>query len=159
MKHLLDKRYEALKTWAGRVLAAQNGDLRPASVDASFRRYFRVSAGGESFIAMDAPPEQEDSRPYVAIAQRLHALGLNVPRILEQDLAQGFLLLSDLGEQLYLPHLSEATVERLYGDALGALVVLQTGTFTADAAGFLPGYGEALLLRETELFRDWYLGR
>ena len=159
VKHLLDKRYEALKTWVGRVLPAQNGDLRPASVDASFRRYFRVSAGGESFIAMDAPPEQEDSRPYVAIAQRLHALGLNVPRILEQDLAQGFLLLSDLGEQLYLPHLSEATVERLYGDALGALVVLQTGTFTADAAGFLPGYGEALLLREMELFRDWYLGR
>jgi len=160
VKHFLDKRYEALRTWVGRILAAQNGDLRPASVDASFRRYFRVSAGGESFIAMDAPPEKEDSRPYVAIAQRLHALGLNVPRILEQDLAQGFLLLSDLGDRLYLPHLSEATVERLYGDALGALVVLQTGTFTADAAGFfLPDYSEALLLREMELFRDWYLGR
>ena len=159
VKHLLDKRYEALRIWVGRVLAAQNGDFRPASADASFRRYFRVSAGGESFIAMDAPPDQEDSRPYVAIAQRLHALGLNVPRILEQDLGQGFLLLSDLGDRLYLPQLSEATVERLYGDALGALVVLQTGTFTADATGFLPDYSEALLLREMELFRDWYLGR
>ncbi len=108
---------------------------------------------------MDAPPEKEDIRPYVAIAQRFHALGLNVPRILEQDLERGFLLLSDLGERLYLPHLGEATVERLYGDALGALVVLQTGTYTENAAGFLPDYDEALLWREMELFRDWYLGR
>jgi aminoglycoside/choline kinase family phosphotransferase len=159
VKRLLDKRDEVLRTWVNRVLPAQNGDFRPASVDASFRRYFRVSAGDESFIVMDAPSEKEDSRPYIAIAQRLHALGLNVPRILAQDLAQGFLLLSDLGERLYLPHLSEATVERLYGDALGALVVLQTGTFTADAAGFLPDYDEALLRREMALFRDWYLGR
>src|SRR3989344_964029 len=160
VKQLLDTRDEALRTWVGRVLAAQNGDFRPASVDASFRRYFRVSAGNESFIVMDAPPEKEDSRPYVAIAQRLHALGLNVPRILEQDLGQGFLLLTDLGERLYLPQLSEATVERLYGDALGALVVLQTGgTAAADAAGFLPDYDTALLRREMELFRDWYLGR
>lgn len=156
MKQLLDKRDEALRTWVGRVLPAQNGDFRPASVDASFRRYFRVSVGAESFIVMDAPPEKEDSRPYVAIAQRLHALGLNVPRILEQDLSQGFLLLTDLGERLYLPQLSEATVERLYGDALGALMVLQAGT---TAAGFLPNYDEALLRREMELFRDWYLGR
>lgn len=159
VKQLLDKRDKALRTWVGRVLPAQNGDFRPASVDASFRRYFRVSAGAESFIVMDAPPEKEDSRPYVAIAQRLHALGLNVPRILEQDLNQGFLLLTDLGERLYLPQLSEATVERLYGDALGALVVLQTGTTAADAAGFLPDYDAALLRREMELFRDWYLGR
>ncbi len=159
MKHVLDKRYEALKVWVSQVLPAQNGDFRPASSDASFRRYFRVSAGGESFIVMDAPPEQEGTRPYIAIARRFHALGLNVPRILEQDLGQGFLLLSDLGERLYLPQLSEATVERLYGDALGALVVLQAGSFSADAAGFLPEYDAALLQREMELFRDWYLGR
>lgn len=108
---------------------------------------------------MDAPPEKEDARPYIAIARRFHALGLNVPRILEQDLERGFLLLSDLGERLYLPQLSEATVERLYGDALGALIVLQTGTYTENAIGFLPDYDEALLRRELELFRDWYLGR
>lgn len=159
VKQLLDKRDEALRTWVSRVLPAQNGDFRPASVDASFRRYFRVSAGSESFIVMDAPPAKEDTRPYVAIAQRLYALGLNVPRILAQDLTQGFLLLTDLGERLYLPQLSEATVERLYGDALGALVVLQTGTTAADATGFLPDYDEALLRREMDLFRDWYLGR
>jgi aminoglycoside/choline kinase family phosphotransferase len=155
----LDARFEALRHWVGRVLGTAHGDIRPASSDASFRRYFRVTRDGESFIVMDAPPEKEDSRPYVAIATRFHALGLNVPRILEQDLARGFLLLSDLGERLYLPQLGEATVERLYGDALGALIVLQTGTYTENAAGFLPDYDEALLLREMELFRDWYLGR
>ncbi|OGI39006.1 MAG: aminoglycoside phosphotransferase [Candidatus Muproteobacteria bacterium RBG_16_62_13] len=141
-------------------MQAHSYDLRPASADASFRRYFRVTLGGESYIVMDAPPEKEDSRPYVAIAQRLHALGLNVPRLLEFDLGQGFLLLSDLGERLYLPYLSEATVERLYGDALGALIVLQTGTYAEGGIpGFLPDYDEALLLRELELFRDWYLVR
>lgn len=155
----MDTRFEALRKWVGRVLGATHGDIRPASSDASFRRYFRVTRDGESFIVMDAPPEKEDSRPYVAIAQRFHALGLNVPRILEQDLERGFLLLSDLGERLYLPQLGESTVERLYGDALGALIVLQTGTYAGDAAGFLPDYDEALLLREMELFRDWYLGR
>ncbi len=160
MKPVLDTRLEALKAWVSRVLQTHSYDLRPASADASFRRYFRVTLGGESYIVMDAPPEKEDSRPYVAIAQRLHALGLNVPRLLEIDLGQGFLLLSDLGERLYLPHLSEATVERLYGDALGALIVLQTGTYTEGGPpGFLPDYDEALLRREMELFRDWYLVR
>src|SRR3989338_425069 len=80
VKPVLDKRFEALKTWVGRVLQARSYDIRPASADASFRRYFRVSDGRESFIVMDAPPDREDPRPYVAIAQRLHALGLNVPR-------------------------------------------------------------------------------
>jgi len=157
--HVLDKRYEALKVWVGLILSARHADIRPASADASFRRYFRVALAGESYIVMDAPPEREDTRPYVAIAQRFHALGLNVPRILEQDSENGFLLLSDLGDRLYLPRLGEATVERLYGDALGALIVLQTGTYSENAAGFLPDYDEALLRREMELFRDWYLGR
>lgn len=155
----MDTRFEALRHWVRRVLGATHGDIRPASSDASFRRYFRVVRDGDSFIVMDAPPEKEDSRPYVAIAQRFHSLGLNVPRILEQDLERGFLLLSDLGDRLYLPSLNETTVERLYGDALRALTVLQIGAYAPDAAGFLPDYDEALLRREMELFRDWYLGR
>jgi len=155
----LDTRFEALRHWVRQVLGATHGDIRPASSDASFRRYFRVVRDGDSFIVMDAPPEKEDSRPYVAIARRFHALGLNVPRILEQDLERGFLLLSDLGDRLYLPSLNETTVERLYGDALGALRLLQTGTDAPGADGFLPDYDEALLRREMELFRDWYLGR
>jgi aminoglycoside/choline kinase family phosphotransferase len=96
-------------------------------------------------------------RPFIEIARRLHQLGLNVPEVLEQDLARGYLLLTDLGQQMYLPQLNESTVERLYGDALGALVVLQAGIFTDP--GFLPEYDEALLRRELELFREWYLGR
>ena len=155
----MDKRFEALKEWAGRILGAGAFDIRPASADASFRRYFRITQGGRSLIAMDAPPEKGDMRAYVAIARRFHALGLNVPEVLEQDHERGFLLVTDLGAQLYLGCLNEQTVERLYGDALGALIVLQAGTSTAAADKFLPDYDEALLLREMEIFREWYLGR
>jgi N-acetylmuramate 1-kinase len=153
----LDSRLEALKDWVGTVLDTAEYEIKPASADASFRRYFRVFVGGSTHIVMDAPPDKEDMRPFIHIAERLYALGLNVPRVLQQDLEQGFLLLSDLGQRLYLPQLTEATVERLYGDALGALVVLQAGIFT-DATT-LPEYDKAMLLREMVLFREWYLGR
>ena len=153
----MDKRFEALREWTGRVLGAGAFDIRPASADASFRRYFRVTFGSRSLIVMDAPPEQGDTRFYVTIARHFHALGLNVPQVLEQDPGHGFLLITDLGEQPYLGSLNEQTVERLYGDAMGALIVLQAGTSTAD--GFLPDYDEPLLLREMEIFREWYLGR
>ncbi len=153
----MDKRLEVLKEWIGQTLHTAEFDIRPASADASFRRYFRVTHGSRTVIAMDAPPAQENSRPYIEIAQRLHALGLNVPEILAHDLKRGLLLVSDLGDQLYLRHLNETTVERLYGDALGALIVLQAGIFTDS--DFLPEYDTALLMREMELFREWYLGR
>lgn len=155
----MDKRFEALKEWTGRVLGAGTFDVRPASADASFRRYFRVTWGQQSLIAMDAPPDKGDMRSYVAIARRFHALGLNVPEVLEEDHERGFFLITDLGEQLYLPNLNARTVERLYGDALGALVVLQAGTSAGAADKFLPDYDEALLTRELEIFREWYLGR
>jgi len=154
----LDKRFEALKEWTGRVLGAGAFDIRTASADASFRRYFRVTQGQRRLIVMDAPPDQGGMHSYVSIARHFHALGLNVPEVLEQDHERGFLLITDLGEQLYLGSLNEQTVERLYGDALGALIVLQAGT-SATADKFLPDYDEALLLREMEIFREWYLGR
>jgi hypothetical protein len=154
----LDKRFEALKEWTGRVLGAGAFDIRPASADASFRRYFRVTLGQRSLIVMDAPPDQGGMRSYVTVARHFHAIGLNVPEVLEQDHERGFLLITDLGEQLYQGSLNEQTVERLYGDALGALIVLQAGTSTT-ADPFLPDYDEALLLREMEIFREWYLGR
>jgi len=152
----LDSRLETLKDWVGKVLDIREYEVRPASTDASFRRYFRVTSPGATHIVMDAPPDKEDMRPFIEVAQRLHHLGLNVPEVLEQDLAQGYLLLTDLGERMYLPQLNAGTVERLYGDALGALVVLQAGIFSDPA--FLPEYGEPLLRREMELFREWYLG-
>ena len=153
-----DARLTALSRWVAGILDAPECTLRPASVDASFRRYFRVvTASGASFIAMDAPPDKEDCRPYVHVARLMHAVGLNVPEIVAQDLARGFLLITDLGERLYLDALDESTVERLYRDAMKALVLLQRGV-AAEAAG-LPPYDRELLRREMELFGDWYLGR
>jgi N-acetylmuramate 1-kinase len=153
----LDSRLEALKHWVGTVLDVADYEVRPASADASFRRYFRVTSPGASHIVMDAPPDKQDLRPFIAMAQHLLELGLNVPEVLDQDLDRGFLLLTDLGERTYLAELREETVERLYGDALGALVVLQAGVFTDSA--FLPEYDEALLRRELGIFDEWFLGR
>lgn len=152
----MDPRLEALTQWVSETLQGRP-EVAPASGDASFRRYFRARLGGRSYILMDAPPGKEDIGPFVAIATRLHRLGLNVPEILAQEPGQGFLLLSDLGQQLYLGALNESTVERLYGDALGALVVLQAGVF--EDRSFLLDYSHELLMREMELFREWYLGR
>ncbi len=153
----MDKRFIDLTHWVEQRLGEQGIQITAASSDASFRRYFRATTGGGSYIVMDAPPDKEDTGPYVHAAQRLFAIGLNVPEILERDNTQGFLLLTDLGIKTYLEQLTPQTVERLYGDALGALIVLQTGTYT-DPNGF-PDYDDSLLMQEMELFRDWYVGR
>lgn len=149
-------RLEQLNHWLQSDIGLPGYAIAPASSDASFRRYFRVTFGGESRIVMDAPPDKEDIRPFVSIARRLHAIGLHVPEILAEDEQQGFLLLSDLGSRQYLPELNSSTVERLYGDAMGALITLQV---CGPREGELPSYDHALLLREMELFREWYLGR
>lgn len=152
-----DPRLQKLQTWLRATLGRADYGLAPASADASFRRYFRVSVDRATYIVMDAPPDKEPVAPYIAVATRLERLGLNVPHITAQDLGQGFLLLSDLGNQTYLQALSADTVERLYGDALAALVTLQTGIF--EDSEFLPPYDRELLMREMEIFRTWYLGR
>jgi len=104
---------------------------------------------------MDAPPDREDCRPYVRIARAFRAIGLNVPEIIAEELACGFLLITDLGDRLYLDALNERTVDGLYRDAMRALLVLQRG---ADTGWLLP-YDEKLLHQEMGLFREWYLGR
>lgn len=152
-----DSRLVALKQFATEALGAPTFSIAPASSDASFRRYFRVETTNGSWVIMDAPPDKENLRLFIQIGQRLGALGLHVPPILSYDLDRGFCLLGDLGTQPYLDALNDATADRLYGDALGALVVLQSGVF-ADPA-FLPPYSEELLLREMELFPEWYLSR
>ncbi len=149
----MPQRLEQLNHWLADKLGLPDYEIAPASADASFRRYFRVSFNGESRIAMDAPPQQEDSRPFVAVGRVLHQAGLNVPQILHDDLEQGFLLLSDLGSRPYLDALTEESVERLYGDALGALAAMQTCVPSEN----LPAYDEALLQREMALFPDWFL--
>ncbi len=150
------ERLQQLKEWLEGGVGLEGFDIQPASGDASFRRYFRViTHGGNRWIAMDAPPEKEDCRPFVEIARQLAALGLHTPNIEAEDPQRGFLLLEDLGSRLYLDALDEQTVDRLYGDALGALVVLQA---CGPRAGHAP-YDESLLRQEMELFREWLLQR
>ena len=148
-------RIEQLRSWVCDRLGAQPATIVPASGDASFRRYFRVSHEARTLIAMDAPPPQENCAAFVHVAELFGRAGVNVPEILAQDLERGFLLLTDFGTTTYLQALPDADVERLYGDALQALVRIQV----ASTAGALPEYDGALLRREMTLFPDWYVER
>ena len=158
-QHLFD-------TWLQTVAPAHGlivSTLRSASADASFRRYFRIDAGsGASFIVMDAPPPLEDVRPFISVAGLLQAAGLNAPRVVEKAVGHGFLLLTDLGAQLYLGVLQAAvisgdlqTADTLMRDATAALIQWQ---LRADARG-LPAYDDALLRRELALFPEWCVAR
>jgi len=149
------ERLAELKVWLSDKLNIKNFEMTPASSDASFRRYFRVVWQGQTMIVMDAPPTQEDTRPFIQVADMLAKMGLNVPIIKASNEAQGYLLISDLGNQQYLDHLSEDNVDRLYADAMRSLLLMQKGDM-ADATT-LPAYDHALLLREMELFREWFL--
>jgi aminoglycoside/choline kinase family phosphotransferase len=150
-----DQRAELLRQWIAGHLGLDEFALAPASADASFRRYFRVTVAQRSLIAMDAPPEHEDCRPFVKVAGLLRAAGVNAPRIEAQDIARGFLLLTDFGNTTYLAALDEANAQALFGDAIEALVRWQL----ASRAGELPPYDEALLRRECALYPDWYVAR
>lgn len=130
--------------------------ISPASSDASFRSYWRIECNPGTMIVMDAPPENEDCRPFIRIDESLHAIGLNVPRIYRQDLEQGLLLLGDLGTRQYLDELNEHNADRLYGDAIAALLAMQ---ISGPGADDLPPYDHALLMYEMNLFRDWLLLR
>ena len=141
--------------WARSILGDPALTLEPASADASFRSYWRTQHRGRSWIVMDSPPAQEDPRPWLEIGARLSAAGLHVPVVQAQDLQQGFLLIEDLGSQLYLPALNESTVDALYGDALQALLRMQRDV---DVEGMQP-YDRAFLQRELEIMPDWFLGR
>ncbi|MCH9049156.1 MAG: phosphotransferase [Proteobacteria bacterium] len=149
----MTKRLQQLNQWLAEIIGSEDYQLQPASGDASFRRYFRLTHNDETCIVMDAPPAQEGCSPFIDVAERLLAVNINVPRILEKDLKQGFLLLSDLGDEQYLDHLTEESADKLYQDAMQALFCMQQQT---DTNG-LPPYDEKLLLQEMELFRNWLL--
>jgi hypothetical protein len=153
----VNEREQLLQDWLNEVLPARLDRIAPASSDASFRRYFRVWCDGQTHIVMDAPPDKEDCRPFVAIAQALRGLGLNAPEVLAGDLDQGLLLLTDLGSRQYLAELDARSVPGLYADALEALARLQVGG--DPGSPLLPPYDSALLHREMELFREWFLGK
>ena len=150
-----DSRLADLTRWVFEDLGFAGGRIEPASADASFRRYFRVTRDEDSYIVMDAPPEKEGLGPFVSVARVLLGAGLNVPMILAKDQARGFLLLSDLGKRQYLDELDAGTADRLYADALGALCVMQTAD--SGMARDLPLYSHALLMREMELMPEWFL--
>ena len=150
----MSERLQQLKDWLQQQ-TGQECELAPASSDASFRRYFRIELEQGSRIVMDAPPEQEDCRPFIHVADLLRKVGLNAPEVMADDLQSGFLLLSDLGNTTYLSVLNADSAEQLYGDALEALVCMQSCVDTKTSA--LPAYDQALLQTELDLFKDWYL--
>ena len=158
-------RAESFDRWLAAITATHRllpATLRPASADASFRRYFRIDLqDGGSAIVMDAPPDKEDSRPFVQVAALMAEAGLRVPRILEWQAELGFMLLSDLGARTLLqvidPALGAAAEEPLprFKQAIDTLITWQLSSRPA----VLPVYDEALLRRELALFPEWYLGR
>lgn len=154
----LQLRLDHLKTWLSTTDPLPGGKLTLASGDASFRRYFRLQDDVESFILMDAPPEKEDSLPFVRIAGYLEAMRLNSPRIIDADIEQGFLRLTDLGDTQYLDALQAdpESAPLLYEDAIQALVTMQRKGTAYQA--LLPPYDEDLLRFELALFRDWLCG-
>ena len=153
-----DSRLIQLKQWLTTISSPSTlpESIRAASSDASFRRYFRIDgADGASYIVMDAPPPQEDVRPFIHVAEVFGQSGVSVPTVLAQDVERGFLLLSDLGSTTYLQQLNHDTAHKLYLDAIDALVLIQT----QSRPDTLPEYDRALLHRELMLFPDWYIGK
>ncbi|MCT8948961.1 aminoglycoside phosphotransferase family protein [Pseudomonas iridis] len=160
-----DVRLQHLKVWLDEQLAILFADqgwgavppatLTAASSDASFRRYFRWEGEGRSFVVMDAPPPQENCKPFVDIAFLLAKSGINVPKIYAEDLERGFLLLNDLGNKTYLDVIDSENADALFNDALQALLAFQQLPMVAP----LPSYDVALLRRELELFPEWYVKR
>jgi len=145
-----------LKQWLHSQFPDSSFELAPASADASFRRYFRATfADDATMVAMDAPPEHEDCRPFLHVGKLLENAGVHVPHVYAQDLEQGFLLLSDLGNTTYLQALQEnsGTAQALYSDATDALIKIQLASREYE----LPPYDETLLRRELDLFPDWYI--
>ena len=149
-------RAEQLRRWLNATLGVEVG-IAPASDDASFRRYFRVRRGDTEapLIAMDAPPDKESCAQFLRVASLFAGAGVHVPAVYAQDLAQGFLLLSDLGDTTYLNALDERNAGVLYGNALDALVRIQV----ASRPGALPDYDHGLLEKELRLFPEWYVSR
>lgn len=160
-----DLRLQQLEVWLDEQLpilfnAQDWGPVPPATLtaassDASFRRYFRWEGGAHTFVVMDAPPPQENCKPFVDIAHLLAKSGINVPKIYAEDLPRGFLLLNDLGRKTYLDVIDEQNADQLFADAIDALLAFQQLPMDAP----LPSYDVALLRRELELFPEWYVRR
>jgi aminoglycoside/choline kinase family phosphotransferase len=157
-----DTRLQLLLTWLRGLNVVDADSARPASADASFRRYFRVNvlpaqqaALGATLIVMDAPPERENVLGFVKVDEMLTHAGVSVPRIVATDYEAGFMLLSDLGNTTYLSALNHDNASTMYAEALEALVKFQV----TSRPGVLPEYDRAFLQREMSLFPEWYIGK
>ena len=148
-------RLSQLQQWLESIEENSFTDIQPASADASFRQYFRVYHRRKHchYIVMDAPPEKEDCHPFIHITELIRGAGVNAPQIYASSVAQGFLLLADLGNRPYLDALNNNTAEQLYSDAINALIKMQS------IKAILPAYDCALLQTEMNLFEIWYLNR
>jgi aminoglycoside/choline kinase family phosphotransferase len=153
-----DPRLTLLTNWIPTLtnFSLQTSTLRPASADASFRRYFRIDdASGKSFILMDAPPPQEDVRPFIQIANLFADAGVSVPQILASQVEHGFLLLSDLGSTQYLHVLNPKNAQQLYIDAINSLIKIQLHS----QPKVLPEYDRAMQMKELLIFPEWYINK
>ncbi|MDX1902215.1 MAG: phosphotransferase [Gammaproteobacteria bacterium] len=146
-----------LQAWLHSIDCLSDFSIVPLAGDASTRRYFRVYAEEQTFIAMDASLEKPSCLPFVAISQSLKALGLSTPVIFAKDFSQGFLLMTDFGDDLYLKTLNKTNADDLYGRALHALSVMQTCQTVADWK--LPHFDAEWVMKEFILFKEWYLER
>ena len=149
---------QALTAWLQPLLASEgvsDYQLTPASEDASFRRYFRITTPSGTRIVMDAPTALQDCRPFIRVAGLMHGAGVNAPKVLAQDLSQGFLLLTDLGRQTYLNVLNDDNFDALFRPCADALVKWQL----ASKSDVLPMYDTEMLRRELSLFPDWYIAK
>ena len=152
-----DDRAKAILDWLTNELKLDITLFEPASSAASFRRYFRVQYAQQSYIVMDAPPEKEDTAPFIKVAQLFSHAQVNVPQIIQQNTEQGFLLIEDFGAQCLLDCLNDSTAESLYKDALGSLITLQKNVSINRCD--LPRYDADLLQAELQLFSDWFLAQ
>jgi aminoglycoside/choline kinase family phosphotransferase len=151
-----DPRQEAIQVWLTDLFNDKPFKLTAASNDASFRRYFRITTADNSFIVMDAPPDKEDTIPFINIASALFKHNIHVPEILAKDVESGFLLLTDFGSTAYLDKLHQDTADDLYQHAIHALVQMQAIDATKIA---IPRYSETKVLEELTLFPEWFLGK
>ena len=149
------ERLDRARHWVQEVLGVRDVDLQPASTDASFRRYFRVRAPNATLILMDAPPDREDCRAFIAVSDLLALAGVHVPAIHGRDPEAGFLLLEDLGTRCYMDELNADSASALYGDAFESLLAMQSRV----PAHAVPTYDRSLVMAELSLFADWFLGR
>jgi aminoglycoside/choline kinase family phosphotransferase len=157
-----DARLAQLTEWLATLNVVDAGSRRPASSDASFRRYFRLDVLpglhdklGATLVAMDAPPERENVPAFIHVDGLLREAGVTVPAIVARDVERGFLLLSDLGTTTYLNRLDLDNAPFMYSDAVDALLKFQL----ASQPGVLPEFDRAFVLRELNIFPEWYVAR